>query len=117
MFPDEAEEVNTTLPPEQKVVGPLALIVGVAGVGFTVTVTGVEVAVQVPLFTVTEYVPDVFTVMEEVVYPPVQLLPDAAEDVKVTLFPAQKVVDPLAEIVGVAGIGDTVTVTGVELAE
>jgi hypothetical protein len=33
--------VRTTLPPEQKVVGPLALIVGVAAEGFTVTEVGV----------------------------------------------------------------------------
>ena len=32
------EEVNTTDPPEQKEVGPLAVIIGVEGFGFTVTV-------------------------------------------------------------------------------
>ena len=41
------------MPPEQKVRGPLAVIVGVVGTGFTVTVVGVEVALQKPLETVT----------------------------------------------------------------
>ena len=38
------ELVNTTFPPIQKLVGPEAVIVGTAGVGFTVTVTGTAVA-------------------------------------------------------------------------
>ena len=37
-LPDPAEEVSVTLPPAQNVRGPPALIVGVAGVGFTATV-------------------------------------------------------------------------------
>ncbi len=37
MFPEVAEEVKFTEPPEQNVVGPLAETVGVAGIGFTVT--------------------------------------------------------------------------------
>ena len=42
------------LPPAQKVVGPLAAIVGVEGVGFIVTVVPAEVAAQpaVPAVTV-----------------------------------------------------------------
>ncbi|MNR55432.1 hypothetical protein D3C85_1758020 [compost metagenome] len=37
-FPVAADEVNTTEPPaEQKVVAPLAVIVGTAGIGLTVT--------------------------------------------------------------------------------
>ena len=40
--------VKVTLPPVQKVVAPPAEIVGVAGVGLTVTVVAVEVAEQVP---------------------------------------------------------------------
>ena len=39
-------EVKVTVPPWQKVVGPLGVIVGVAGVGLTVTTVGAEVAVQ-----------------------------------------------------------------------
>jgi hypothetical protein len=38
------DEVNTTLPPEQNVVGPPAVIVGVAGTGLTVTTVADEVA-------------------------------------------------------------------------
>lgn len=34
--------VNTTLPPAQNVVGPDAEIVGVAGIGFTVTTVGAD---------------------------------------------------------------------------
>ena len=47
--------VSTTLPPEQKVVGPLAVMVGVAGVGFTVTLVAALLALQpLPLVNVTE---------------------------------------------------------------
>lgn len=35
-----------TEPPEQKVVGPLAVIVGIAGSGFTVTVEEADADVQ-----------------------------------------------------------------------
>jgi len=53
VFPVALDEVNVTEPPAQKVVVPLAVIVGVAGIGFTVTVVGVEVELQFPLETVT----------------------------------------------------------------
>ena len=53
MFPVAEELVNVTLPPAQKVVGPPAEIVGVEGRGLTVITVPAEVAVQVPLFTVT----------------------------------------------------------------
>ena len=56
-FPVAADEVKTTVPPEQKVVGPLALIVGVIPVEETDTTVGAEVAVQLPLVTVTVYEP------------------------------------------------------------
>jgi hypothetical protein len=46
--------VSVTLPPAQKVVGPPALIVGVAGFGVTVTVVPALVALQPLLVTVTE---------------------------------------------------------------
>jgi hypothetical protein len=42
VFPEAEEDVRVTLPPVQKVVGPLALIVGVAGVGFTVIPVAAE---------------------------------------------------------------------------
>ena len=63
-FPLAEEDVNTTLPPAQKVNGPPAVMVGVAGIGFTVTVVPAEEAdVQPPLVRVTVYVPDVETVI------------------------------------------------------
>jgi len=56
-FPVVAEDVNKTVPPEQNVVGPLALMVGVAGNRLTVTTVGVDVAIQLPLDDVTVYDP------------------------------------------------------------
>ena len=54
IFPVTAEDVNTTLPPVQKVVAPPAVIVGVDGNALTVTVVPGDVAdVQVPLSTKT----------------------------------------------------------------
>ena len=53
VFPVVEEEVSTTEPPEQNVVGPPAVIVGTGGVGFTVTVVATEVEEQEPLETVT----------------------------------------------------------------
>ena len=52
MLPVIAEEVRVTLPPAQKVVGPPAVIVGTAGVGFTVTVVAAEVALHPETVTV-----------------------------------------------------------------
>ena len=49
----ELLEINVTEPPEQNEVGPVLLIVGVGGTGFTVTAVGFDVAVHVPLDTVT----------------------------------------------------------------
>ena len=43
-YPGEVLAVRITLPPAQNVVGPEGVIVGTAGVGVTVTTTGVEVA-------------------------------------------------------------------------
>lgn len=54
VFPDPLEEVRVTLPPEQNVVGPPAVMVGAEGTALTVTTVPLEVAVQVPLLTVTE---------------------------------------------------------------
>ena len=48
-------EVKTTFPPVQKVVAPLAAIVGVVGNAFTVTAVALEVAEQpFTLVTITE---------------------------------------------------------------
>lgn len=49
MFPVVFDEVNTTLPPEQNVNGPLAEIVGADGAASTVTVTGCELSEKQPL--------------------------------------------------------------------
>jgi hypothetical protein len=54
-FPVEAEEVNTTDPPAQNVVGPPAVIVGAVGIGFTVTLITLEaLEEQGPSMIVTE---------------------------------------------------------------
>lgn len=54
VFPVGEEEVKVTDPPVQKVVGPPAVITGMLGAGFTVTVAGAEAATQPePLPTVT----------------------------------------------------------------
>ena len=50
-FPTGVLELRTTLPPEQKVVGPLGVMTGVEGVLPTVTTTGVDVAEVHPLAT------------------------------------------------------------------
>jgi hypothetical protein len=42
-------DVNVTLPPEQNVVGPLGVTVGVGGIGFTVTAVDAEGALEHPL--------------------------------------------------------------------
>ena len=73
--------------------------------------------VQPPLVTETVYVPEVETVIDCVVAPVDQRFPLAEEEVNTTLPPAQKVVGPPAEIVGVAGSGFTVTVVPAEVAE
>jgi hypothetical protein len=53
LLPVAEEDVSVTLPPSQKVVGPLAIMVGLAGNGLTVTVVPTEGAeVQPPLVTV-----------------------------------------------------------------
>jgi hypothetical protein len=54
VFPVADEDVNTTLPPAQKVNGPPAEIVGVVGNGFTVTVVPADATdVQPPVVRVT----------------------------------------------------------------
>ena len=57
-----SDEVNTTLPPVQKVVGPPAVIVGAGGPGETETVNALEVLLHQllnPVVVVTEYAPEV----------------------------------------------------------
>jgi hypothetical protein len=47
-LPEVLEDINVTVPPEQKVVDPLVEIVGTVGVTFTVTLSGLDVAEQIP---------------------------------------------------------------------
>jgi len=117
-FPLADEDVNTTLPPAQKVNRPPAEIVGVEGNAVTLTVVPAEVAdVQPPLVTATVYVPDAETVIDCVVAPVDQTFPVADDDVNTTLPPAQKVNGPPAEIVGVVGNAVTLTVVPADVAD
>src|SRR3989338_2618222 len=112
------DEVKITEPPSQNVVGPLAEMVGVAGVGFTVTVSLIEFPEEQP-FSITSTVkfPEVVTVMNCVVSPVDHKLSVADDEVRTTDPPAQNVVGPLAEMVGVAGVGFTVTFSAIEFPE
>jgi hypothetical protein len=117
VFPVALDDVNVTLPPVQKVVGPLAEIVGALGNGFTVMVDeAVEDVQPLPSVTFTVYVPAALTVMDCVVAPVLHVFPVALDDVSVILFPAQKVVGPLAETTGALGNVFTVTVVLAEVA-
>ena len=115
VFPLAAEEVRTTEPPAQNVVGPPAVMVGTGGSGFTVTVVAADVSEQVPFETVTLKVPLAVTVIDCVVAPFDHVFPLAEEEVNVTEPPAQNVVGPPAVMVGVAGSGFTVTVVATDV--
>ncbi|MNE05539.1 hypothetical protein D3C80_981070 [compost metagenome] len=117
VFPVVDEEVRTTEPPAQNVVGPPAVMVGTGGSGLTVTVVAVDVAEQVPPETVTVKVPLAVTVIDCVVAPFDHVFPVVEEEVKVTDPPAQNVVGPPAVIVGVGGTGFTVTVVAADVVE
>ena len=110
-IPDATEDIKFTELPAQKVIGPLALTVGAAGIGFTVTVIALLAGeVQPSNVCVTVYVPEVVTVIFCVVKLFDQVFPVETEELKLTEFPLQNVVVPPALIVGAAGIGLTVTV-------
>ena len=101
VFPVADDEVNVTLPPWQNVVAPVTVTVGVAGAAVIETTTGAEAAdVHVPLFTETVYDPAAVTVIDCVVAPVDQMFPTVDDEVNTTLPPAQKLVAPLAVIVG-----------------
>ena len=51
-FPTASLDCNVTLLPTQNVVGPLAVIVGLAGKGFTVTITSLDKGEGHPLASV-----------------------------------------------------------------
>lgn len=101
--------VSVTLPPAQKVVGPPAEIVGVAGGGLTVTVVAAEVAAQ-PAASVTVTVTTwlVLTVIDCVVAPVDQSHDAPLFAVSVTLLPAQNVVGPDGVMVAVGVDTETV---------
>lgn len=48
VFPVATEEVNTTLPPAQKLNGPPAEMVGAAGIGFIVTIVTADAREEHP---------------------------------------------------------------------
>lgn len=117
-FPDTALEVSVTLSPLQKVVEPLAEMVGVAGIGLTVTLTVFELAdLHSSSVVVTVKFPEEVTLIDWVTCPVLHSLPVASLEISITLSPWQKVVLPTTVIVGVAGIGFTVTTVGAEVAE
>ncbi len=117
VFPVAELDVRVTDPPVQNVVAEPALIVGLAGIAFTVTTSASEVAdVQPLVVTATVYVPAVLTVISCVVAPVDQVFPVTELDVNVTEPPVQNVVEDPAEIVGLAGIAFTATVAVVEFA-
>jgi hypothetical protein len=116
-LPVAEDEVNTTDPPAQNVVGPPAAIVGVGGIGLTVIVVPALAALEQPeAVTIIVYVPAAVAVYVWLVAPLIAApslyhwLPVADDEVNTTDPPAQNVVGPPAEIVGVAGIGLTTTV-------
>jgi len=105
-FPVADDDVRVIVLPAQKDAGPL--IVGVAGVGLTVTAKEAEVAEQpLALVTLTVYEPAAETVIDCVVAPVDQRLPVAEDEVRVMVVPAQKEAGPVT--VGVAGVGFVVT--------
>ena len=110
--------MRVTLPPVQKVIGPLAEIVGVAGIAFTVTTVGAETADVQPAATtrsVTLWLEEMVSVVP--VPPLLQRFPLALLEVKTTLPPVQKLVGPPGVMVGVAGTGFEVTTTVFETKE
>ena len=118
-LPVAALEVSTTLSPAQNVVGPEAVIVGVAGVGFTVTVTGADSEVHPKIFNrLTVKVPETNTVIDCVPSPfGCQMLPKGALLVKITLSPSQNVSGPEAVMIGVGGVMFNRTSTTSEVSE
>ena len=108
-YPPANDAVNSTESPSQNVVEPLAVMVGVVGIGLTVTIVAAETAEHPkPFVSVTVYDPAVETVIDCVVSLVDQPFPLGDEDVNTTTPPSQNVVGPLAEISGAEGAGLTV---------
>jgi hypothetical protein len=109
--------VSVTEPPVQNVVGPPAVMVGVAGLAFTVTAVAALVALQPLAFvTFTLYGPVVVALIDCVVAPFDQRYDVPALAVSVTDPPAQNVVGPPTVIVA-TGFAFTVTVVAALVAE
>lgn len=87
MLPVAEEDVKTTFPPIQNMIGPFADIVGVVGKALTVTLIVVDVLEQVPFETVTVYAPAVDTVIACVVAPVDQVFPVGEDEVNTTELP------------------------------
>ena len=88
-LPLSALEVKIRLSPSQMTGDVLVEIVGVEGMGFTVTTTGnddIEVQPFAPVLA-TVKVPPVFTIMFWVLAPLLQVLPVPELDLNVTLSP------------------------------
>ena len=94
------------------------MIVGVGGLGLMETETVSEVSeIQLPSLTRTQKSPAPNTVIEGVVAPVLQTLPEGLLLVSITLSPAQKAVGPLGVIVGVGGWLLVMTLTKAEVSE
>lgn len=111
------EVESVTCSPSQSVSGPAGVITGVFGTGFSVTVTGDEVADGHPATVeVTVNVPAAFTVIEGVVAPVDHRLL-VPEEVSTVLSPGQMSREGFAVITGAGGVGLTVTAIGALTAE
>ena len=63
------DEVSVSIVPGQTFMDPLEVITGIVGAADELTVTGADVALQLPLPAVTENVPELDTVIDCVVAP------------------------------------------------
>ena len=108
---------NSTEPPLQNVVGPFAVIIGIAGLLLTVTIIPTDIDVQLPPDTATVYVPLLKTVIDLLVEPFDHKFPSVYDEVNITESPEQNVVGPFTKIVGIVGLGFTVTTVVLEGAE
>ena len=97
LFPDKV-----TLPPAQKVVGPLAVMTDATARGVIVVIIWLEVTVPQAFVLVIKKSPAVLTCMVGVVAPVLKVPPLLFPE-SVILPPAQIVVGPLAVITGTGG--------------
>ena len=112
MFLPIYEEVRVTESPRQMVEALLVLIIGGAGLGTTLTTTGILVKLVQALstwFTVKE--PLLRTTMLWVLAPVLQIFPVTTLEVSTTLSPSQKVNGPLAVTNGATGVLEVILTT------